>query len=473
MTGAPQASLGDDLVGRSRLGRVAATGAGALVLALTTASPAVAAPAATDFFSATTTTSALHISLAQSPAASIITASLVDDSLGYAASTYGGDGSSDAQAAPFYPGKLVVQGPTLLCTDIFTCPATPPSYPLLADASYPRQRTASTAAGKQPVGVAKALAVTPAGASAAASAGGNSSRTRTGAASLLPGTPLALTFGSSTASSSVSAHATSETVHVSSAVSGVTIAGLVHIDSVRTVDDVTMRSGKHPVDRPRVTVTGVTVAGTAATIDSSGIHVSGQRGPAVARTLRRSGLSIRTLGVTRSDGAHSARSSAGGIEIDASVPVTSAPYVPNPLAGIPPLNQVPGVDAKGTYLASVQLGGAGIAGTSQRQIAIGTAPAGATGTGAAGRGPSVAAAPGTTSGGTPAVPGTPGTPGTPAQPAPTSMAAPHASAGVLDGLSRVPLDALYLVLALGSAAIFLGWRGSALLRWPRASGSRS
>lgn len=439
----------------------AATALGIAVLTMTAAAPASAAGSGSEFFSATTTTSALHVSFAQSPADSIITASLVDDAVGYAASTYGGDGSSDAQAAPFYPGKLVVQGPALLCSDVFTCPATPPAYPLLADASYPRQRSASISTSKQSVGVPKALAVTPATANATAGATGNHSQTSTGGVSLLPGTPIGVAFGASTAASTVTTSSQGEVVHVESALSGITIGGLIRIDSVRTVDDVTLRAGQRPVDQPKIIVSGVTVAGQPATIDGSGIHVAGQDGPALTKTLANSGLTVRSLGVTRSDTANSARSTAGGLQVDVSVPVTSAPYIPNPLASVPPFDQLPGVDLKGTYLASLQIGGAGIAGASQRQIGVGAGPLTPSHSG------SGVAAPRGTSGsgtaGTPAIPGTPGTPGTPGQQAPL-VAAAASHGGFLDALSREALESLYLVLALGSAAIFLGWRGSAMLR---------
>src|SRR4051795_2628145 len=116
-------------------GRAAAVG----LLGLAPLLPAADAAAADVFLQAQTTATAVHVSVTQQPAGSIITASLFDDAVAYAAGDYDSGGSSEALAAPAFPGRLVVQGPQLLCSEVFSCPAAPPSYPLLADASYPRR----------------------------------------------------------------------------------------------------------------------------------------------------------------------------------------------------------------------------------------------------------------------------------------------------------------------------------------------
>src|SRR5947209_16353360 len=101
-------------------------------------------------FQAQTAATAVHVVLTQQPASSIITASLVDDATGYAASAYDSSGGSEGQAASVYPGNLVVQGPSLFCSELFPCPATPPAYPLLADASYPRRPSDTATANQAP-----------------------------------------------------------------------------------------------------------------------------------------------------------------------------------------------------------------------------------------------------------------------------------------------------------------------------------
>src|SRR5436309_7307306 len=146
-------------------------------------------------FQAQTAAAAVHFVLTQQPANSIITAGLVDDATAYAASAFdSGGGGSEAQAASVFPGNLVVQGPALFCTQVFTCPATPPDYPLLADASYPRRAHAEASADQQPVGQGP-LVVTPSVSSAAATADGNDASTAAGAMTVLSGTPVAITIG--------------------------------------------------------------------------------------------------------------------------------------------------------------------------------------------------------------------------------------------------------------------------------------
>jgi hypothetical protein len=418
----------------------------------------------TSYFSATTTASAMHVSFTQSPAASIITGSLVNDAAGYATSGFVSGGSSQAAAAPLYPGTLVVGGPGLLCSDLFTCPVAPPAYPLLADASYPRTPKAHISTTK-PATLGSVLSVTPAHASASAHTGGNAATTSTGRMSLLGGTRLSVSIGSSTASTVTRARGSELTVGVRSVVSDVKVGPLLRIGSIRTTDLVTMVHGRRPVDHPHVTVSDVTVAGQSATITRHGIRAKGHTlGSTLATKLVRSGVEVHSLGITRTDHANSARSSAGGVEVDFAAPVKNAPYIPNPLSGLPGLDQVPGVDLKGTYLGVIQLGGAGAAGAMHHQPGTDSLPPASTG----GRHPHHA------SGAQPA-----GGPNgiqpvknpSAANPSPLVAGQPASTPTAFLGLSRVDLMTLYLVLAFGTAAIFLGWRGTvAYRRRPTASG---
>jgi hypothetical protein len=432
------------------------------------ASAASASPAhrhaarSTTYFSATTTASAIHVSFAQSPADSIITGSLVNDAAGYATSGFDSGGSSDAAAAPLYPGSLVIGGPGLLCTDLFTCPFTPPAYPLLADATYPQTPSARIATTPSK-GLGPVLSVTPSTASAHAESSGNTSTTRTGSVSLLGGSALGISAGSSSASTRVRTTDTAIRIDVRASVSNISVGPLVHIASVRTSDSLTLGGSQAPVDRPRVTVSGITVGGQRATITATGTHLAGHDLGSLAGRLARSGIQIRTLGIARTDHANSARSSAGGLEIDFTVPVTGIPYIPNPLSSLPGVGQVPGVDLKGNYIGEVQLGGAGAAGAIQRQPDVGALPAPASTTGKA---PHSRAA---RSGANPVADVV-----APAAdpPPPLVAAAPlPAPSLLLLGLEREDLTTLYLVLALGTAMIFLGWRGSVRRsRAPRITG---
>jgi hypothetical protein len=148
--------------------------------------------------------------------------------------------------------------------------------------------------------------------------------------------------------------------------------------------------------------------------------------------------------------------------IKTSVPVKNAPYVPNPVSSIPPFNQVPvtGVDANGTYLATLQLGAAGSAAAMLRQADIGLG----------GLGPQpvqpvhqpsrhvTRATGGIPSGGGGSAPAPPAAGASaPAAGSPPKVAASPRASGLLSGFG-LDLSRLYLVLALGSGALFLGWR---------------
>src|SRR5581483_2284880 len=189
----------------------------------------------------------------------------------------------------------VIQGPSLLCSEVFTCPAQPPAYPFLADASYPRRAYDTSTVQGRPTGSGP-FVVTPLQATARAARSSNSSSTRAADVSLLTGTPGAVRVGSSRASSAVRSVGGRLLVHASSFFSDVTIAGLVHIGSVSAVDDLVLQRGKPPVDRPHILVSGVTVAGQPATIDETGVHVTGLKGPSVTQRLASHGIRIRTIG---------------------------------------------------------------------------------------------------------------------------------------------------------------------------------
>jgi len=437
-------------------------GPGGAAAALAVASiAALAQPAHADTaFQVQTAATGVHFTLTQRPAASIITASLVDDATAYTASAFDASGSSEAQAASVYPGNLVVQGPSLFCTQLFTCPVSPPDYPLLADASYPRRSHAEAAADQKPVGSGP-LVVSPGSSVATASQAGNDAQTSSAGVNALPGSAAAVTIGASSSVTHIATTADGLVVHVLARVSDVTIAGIVHIASIDASDDVTLHTGARPHDVPHITVTGVTVAGQTATIDETGVHVAGHNGPTLTQTLARNGVSLHTVGVDRADTTSAARSVATGLEVDMSVPVSGLPYIPNPLPA--PFDQIPGVDANGTYLGRLTLGAAGIVAGANVQPAFNlggfsplTPPSSSATTTAAtqpGEPPSVGAVP------APA-----------AQP---QVAAPQGGlSGFLDAVTT-DLANLYAVLALGTAALFVGWRGAVWTRRRAAAGRRA
>ena len=421
---------------------------------------AAAAPAHADtVFQAQTAAAAVHLVLTQQPASSIITADLVNDAAGYAAGAFDSSGGSEAQAASVFPGTLVVQGPALFCSQVFTCPATPPDYPLLADASYPRRSHDEATADQQSVGQGP-LVVTPSTSTATASGEGNAGQTAAGRMSILTGTPVAITVGSSTALSRLTESASSLVTHVESTVSDIDIAGLVHIASLRSVDDIIVPAAGKPIDHPGVTITGVTVAGVPARIDDKGVHVAGHDGPSLTQRVAQQGVDIRTVGAERNDTSSLARSQATGLTITFSLPVSGLPYVPNPLPS--PFDQVPGVNANGTYVGFVTLGAVGaVAGANAQPIFAlgGSFPLSP---------PPVGTAPGASALADNPVLSAPG-----AAPVQAPALAPRVTfiRGILDGFTTDLAD-LYAALALGTVILFVGWRVAVAVRRTRMPAGR-
>lgn len=417
------------------------------------------------FFQAQTLATAVHVVVTQEPASSIITASLFDDAVSYASSEFDSSNTSEALASPAFPGMLVVQGPQLLCSQLFPCPAQPPNYPLLADASYPRRAKDSATVSGTPMGSGP-FVVTPLSADAAAAANGNESTTRAGAVNMLGGTPGTIDVGASSAASVV--HATSDglDVTVTTFVHDIDIGSLVHIAGVRAVDHVTLTPGKAPVAQPQITVSGVTVAGHAASIDDRGLHVDGTDGPGLSQRVEQHGISIRTVGSHRDDTKNGTRSDATALAIDVALPISGTPYVPNPLPPLPPpfdqIPALPGVNANGVYVAHVTFGAVGVA------AGLGTEPTFNLGVPA----PTPAAAAGGPTSGSPVATGPvsgntfvrqlAGAP----QSAPPSVAATQTGVlrGFVDLVSKNDMESLYLVLALGSLALFVGWRTAVAIR---------
>ena len=420
-----------------------------------------------------TTATAVHITVTQQPASSLITASLFDDAVAYAASNFDSGGQSEALAAPAFPGTLVVQGPQLLCSQVFTCPVTPPDYPLLADASYPRRprdsaRLSSGAMGAGP------FVITPLSARAQASVGANTSSTQAGATTLLAGTPGVIDVGASSATSTVTTAGNTLRLSVTSVLHDITVAGLLHIATVVASDGITVTAGGRPVDHPLLQVVGVTVSGQHATVDDHGVHVAGQSGGDLAHKLTARGVTVATAGAHRSDSKTGGRSDATGLVVDVQIPVSGTPYIPNPLPPLPPpfdqIPQLPGVNANGTYVAHVALGAVGAA------AGIGVQPTFPLG----GLNPAPGVSSPPPAGSQPTAPHPLAGPalvkGLTAQRQP-AVAAPAPSTasfrGFADLLSREALEHLYAVLALGSLGLFVGWRALIALRRRPAGGSRA
>ena len=420
-------------------------------------------------FQVQTIAAAVHVTVTQEPASSLITASLFDDAIAYAASDFDTGGSSDALAASAFPGKLVVQGPELLCSQLFSCPTDPPPYPFLADASYPRRSHDTASASGQPTGSGP-FVVTPLRASARATADGNTSRTEAGTSTILAGTPGTLTIGASSSTTSVQSAASRTIATVSARASDITVGGLVHITSVRSTDRVVVAPGQRPVAHPSITVSGVEVSGHSASIDDKGVHVEGTDGASLAQKVSQLGVTIRTVGTRHRHTKNGSRSEATGLRIDVALPVSGTPYIPNPLPPLPPpfdqIPALPGVNANGVYVGHITIGAVGAAAGVGIEPSFDLGGTGAVQTTDTGASPTPGAASGTTPlGGKDFV----GELASPSGATPPAVAgAPGVLRGFVDLVSKAQLETLYAVLALGTLALFIGWRAATAVRAGRS-----
>jgi hypothetical protein len=271
-------------------------------------------------YSVTTAGAAVRVVSTQQPAFSIATGDLVDQTLGLVSSSFSAS-SSESRAASYYPGDLLAQAGQLICGQFGPCPVEPPTYPLLAEASWPTVRHATA-------GTSTATAT-------ATSNSGATSSTRRPSGVLTTG---ALTSATSTVVRQDGLH-----VHVLTTVQDVAIGPLA-IASVQVTDDVVVHRDGRTTAVPRVVAGRVTVAGTPVELGSTPV-------PALARR----GLSVRVVGTDTAG----ARSAATGVRIDVSVPVNGAGA---PVPGVPTLDR--------TYVGSVVLGEVAVVATRDDALSL-------------------------------------------------------------------------------------------------------
>lgn len=390
-------------------------------------------------YALTTTAVGIAVQSAQRPSASVVTAGLVDSTAAYATSSLSSSGTAETLAAAYYPGDLVATGPALLCGSFLPCPTAPPAYPLVADASYPTQPSATA-----PVGSG-----TSAG-TATATAGQTSTAGRAQAVGASGRTPVPVAVEAGVATTRAWVDAQGAHVRSRSTLHGIT-AGALAVAALEATETVDVHPDGSVHDQPRVVLSGVTFAGRAASVDATGVHLVGQDAGLPDRTLAQQGLRVRLVGADRQDLPGAARSAAGGLQLTFSAPVTG---VPAAVPGVPTLDR--------TYLGSVTLGGAGaaVAASSPGGLALPALPAAPAGSSAgllAASGVPPSAGPGRSAldGGTPTPSGAPA----PAPPAVAAPPTPTAAVGLPD------LRTLTLVLAVLPLALLALWRTATHLRW--------
>jgi hypothetical protein len=239
---------------------------------------------------------------------------------------------------------------------------------------------------------------------------------------------------------------------------------------VHAVDRVVIAPGVRPTAHPSVTISGVTVSGQSASIDDSGLHVKGTAVADLTQKIRQRGVTIHTIGTQRHTTRTASHSEAVGLSIDVALPVNGVPYIPNPLPPLPPpfdqIPALPGVNANGTYVGHISIGAVGAA------AGVGVQPAFDLGSVT----PGATSPPSSSGGHTPQ--GSEPLGGNDlvdklaatAAESPPSIAgdAPAVLRGLLDLVSKQQVETLYAVLALGSLALFIGWRAAVAVRAGRS-----
>jgi hypothetical protein len=283
----------------------------------------------------------------QSPPFSVVTADLVDSTAAFATSALSSSTAPAASSAAVYPGDLVSSGPQLLCEQFLPCPAQPPRYPLLAQASWPE------APSGQATGASASTTDRSASATAAVSSGSSG--------------PVGLVVSSQQVISRSWVDSGGAHAEASSALHGVAL-GELRIAGLTSRVRVDVSPSGRVVSSRSVVVQGVTFAGHTASLDDRGIHAEGLDAALPSRTLAQQGLAVSLIGTTDQHRNGVARATAGGLRVEVTVPVQGVPAL---VPGLPGLNR--------SYLASITLGGAGAvvsAATFELPVALPPAPVG-------------------------------------------------------------------------------------------------
>ena len=272
-----------------------------------------------------------------------------------------------SRASTFYPGLAVSQGPSLLCTAGLPCgPGFPPPWPLSTYAQYPSQPHTSLGTGQHLGGAGAPLSLVANSAAATAEPAGTST-TATVADLRVPGdastraanagfhqraarilgrprlatadagtSSTVLVVGSGLATTSVAVvkgavvSSANTILHHVSLLGGTVDISSIHATSTSLTDGagVTKASG-------HVTISGVTVAGQAAAIDQSGVHVtpgSGLGGEQVAQldqalgqALSAAGWKLQLLGVSQQKTPDAPNASAHGVMFYAQADASAVP----------------------------------------------------------------------------------------------------------------------------------------------------
>lgn len=287
---------------------------------------------------------------------------LIEDDVPFARVTLGAGPVIDSIGAPYYPGDIAASLGTLLQT--FGAPALPLNDPLLAESKYPTSPgypanvTFPKGAPAGPVQVAQGTATTSTGGGTAAGTVSNLSLANLLSLSKLPviGGVLSSTSGSPidvgniSATNNVVVGNSAITSTATSTLGAIDIAGLVDIAGL-TSTAVAKSDGTTGTPTATVHLGDVTVDGTEAYIDDTGVHIAKNANPPVGvtlaqlqqtvnSTLGQDGVNIRLLDPQQTSSGAQASANAGGLVISLTHEF-AVPFIPGePTLPIPELGNV-------------------------------------------------------------------------------------------------------------------------------------
>ena len=275
----------------------------------------------------------------------------------YAETSMDSSGGSEGIASTIYPGQDAIGGPNLLCNfQPAFCAALPggqpPNYPDWAHAQYPAHPDDAADISQNSFPGSGPFEVTPNHAAA------HADRDQVDAAGIVGGSGLAdvVTVQSASSHSHQSFVGSALVLTAESVLKGVDIGGQLHIDEIRSLATAKIDGSKVGVATAKTTVSGATVAGQGVTIDSTGIHAGpgGDNGlvnktvNAALKSLAGKGITVKSLGDTKTAKPHKVASETGGLLLTATQSVSG-----------PGLPKVGGVE-NGDYVIMASLGGAGV-----------------------------------------------------------------------------------------------------------------
>lgn len=287
---------------------------------------------------------------------------LIEDDVPFARVTLGAGPVVDSIGAPYYPGDIAASLGTLLST--FGAPALPLNDPLLAESKYPTSpgypASVTFPKGTQPGQVPVAQ-----GTATSSNGGGTASGTLTdlsltnlltagkvpvlgGVLSSSSGSPIDV--GNISSTNDVVVGDSSITSTATSTLGAIDIAGMVDIAGL-TSTAVASSDGTTGTPKATLHLGDVTVDGTAAYIDGTGVHIAQNASPPVGitpaqlqqtvnATLGQDGIDIRLLDSKQTSSGAQASADSGGLEISLTHQF-AVPFIPGePTLPVPELGNV-------------------------------------------------------------------------------------------------------------------------------------